>query len=102
DGSSGRRPLIVLFSTVPGVFSAGADLRRLPCSAWWLDGTLPPGGLAEVEESVYRFSRRLQRAYDRLAALPAFKLALADGHALGGGYELALACDAIWAYERES
>jgi enoyl-CoA hydratase/carnithine racemase len=65
------------------VFCAGSDLRIIATRV----GT--NSGPAEMVETV----RRLHRVFDRLASIPVVTLAELEGHALGGGLELALACD---------
>lgn len=70
---------LVVTSGKEGQFLAGADLEQL------LQATEP----AEVAEQV----RRVHRVLARLAALPYPSVAAINGPALGGGLELALACD---------
>ncbi|TNF04557.1 MAG: enoyl-CoA hydratase/isomerase family protein [Sphingomonadales bacterium] len=66
-----------------GAFCAGADLRGLAEGASW-------------EE----LSTRFARVIDLVEQLRAPVIAAIDGHALGGGFELALACDIRVASER--
>jgi len=64
-------------------FSAGADLAMVK-------GRLgSDAGAVEMTET----TRLFHRVYNRLASLPAVTVAEIAGHALGGGLELALACD---------
>lgn len=48
---------------------------------------------AEGLEQQLAFVRRLQQVFDRIERLDAVSVAEVGGHALGGGLELALACD---------
>ncbi|XP_011368773.1 enoyl-CoA hydratase domain-containing protein 2, mitochondrial isoform X3 [Pteropus medius] len=74
-----RQVRVLLFrSGVKGVFCAGADLKERE-------------QMNEVEVGV--FVQRLRGLMDEIAAFPVPTIAAVDGFALGGGLELALACD---------
>jgi len=70
---------VVLTSAKRSIFIAGADLKMLT-------GDAPPEAVREVVELG-------QEVMNRLAALPVPTVAAIHGAALGGGYELCLACD---------
>jgi len=69
-------PGAVVITGGPRVFAAGADITEF-------------GGQAEAASVVGGF----RRALDSLAAIPRMVVAAINGFALGGGCELALACD---------
>ncbi|HVX32776.1 MAG TPA: enoyl-CoA hydratase/isomerase family protein [Solirubrobacterales bacterium] len=75
----GRDPHVrcVVIAGSDGVFAAGADIRELEA--------------ASTEENL-AYNRRLRASVNAVAALPMPTIAALDGHAIGGGLELALAC----------
>lgn len=70
---------LIVASDVPGVFCAGADLVER--------GKMNPSEVAA-------FVRSIRSAFSSLAALPMPTWAAIEGAAVGGGLEMALACDA--------
>jgi 3-hydroxyacyl-CoA dehydrogenase/enoyl-CoA hydratase/3-hydroxybutyryl-CoA epimerase len=71
--------LLVFRSGKPGTFIAGADVHEL-------------SRLSTPEEAA-ELSETGQRVFDKLAKLPVPSAAIIGGACLGGGLELALACD---------
>jgi enoyl-CoA hydratase/carnithine racemase len=66
------------------VFAAGADVKEMS----ELDST-----------AIHRYMEDFHTAFARLERLPKVTIAAVNGYALGGGCELALACDFRWAAE---
>lgn len=69
---------VVIRSTATGVFCSGADLKER-------------AAMSQQESAL--FVQDLRATFSALAALPMPTIAAVDGFALGGGAELALACD---------
>jgi len=65
------------------VFCAGADVREMRARFDAADGP----------DRTYAYVAAIQRLYARVESLPQVTLAEIGGAALGGGFELALACD---------
>jgi enoyl-CoA hydratase len=70
--------VIVLASTVPGFFSAGADIEMLKQSQ---------------PDFKAMFCLHCQETLDKFAKTPKVVIAALNGHTVGGGLEIALACD---------
>ncbi len=70
--------VIVLASTVPGFFSAGADIEMLKKS---------------TPDYKAMFCLFCQETLDKFAKTPKLVVAALSGHTVGGGLEIALACD---------
>lgn len=78
EALAGSTRVVIVQSANPKFFSAGADIKR------FVEGDV------EANMEMIRVS---QAAFRRMAAAPQLFIAFLAGHALGGGLEIALACD---------
>jgi enoyl-CoA hydratase/carnithine racemase len=78
EALAGPTRVVIAQSASPKFFSAGADIKR------FLEGDV------DANMEMIRVS---QTAFRRMAAAPQVFIAYLAGHALGGGLEIALACD---------
>jgi len=83
DAAESAAPTVLVIRSTQKCFCAGADLSMI---GGFFDAA---NGTALMEDYV----RSLHALFNRLEAFPAVTLAAINGAALGGGLELALACD---------
>jgi enoyl-CoA hydratase/carnithine racemase len=79
--------VVVLTSAIDRYFMAGADIKAMGG-----DGGFDRDNPSTLER-VAQMSRRSQAAFSEIEHFPKPLIAAINGHALGGGCELALACD---------
>jgi enoyl-CoA hydratase/carnithine racemase len=79
--------VVILRGAGDAAFSAGADISEFKT-------------LRSTPDSRTAYDQTMRRAFDRLANLPKFTIAMIDGVCVGGGAEVAMECDVMIASDR--
>ena len=88
DDLSEESHALILYSTVPAGFCAGADLRELFERSQQMEKR-------EAASGVRDFIERIHAVFNKIDASPLTTIAAVHGVTFGGGFELALICDLI-------